>query len=208
LDEVQIRRCSEVKKRILLSVAIAVLVLSLIPGLAIAGPPSMQHGNSSVVTDPIGDILPQTPEAPAYADIKKTQITHQTGRDTLVFSMNLAGVVPSEPSDDDLPNELIIYNWYLDLDLSLPWDCMVTLSWTPDDEWVASLMRRGAGEFASLTPIINGSRIQVTVDIQTIETEFEQIITEFSWYSVVKYATGSGSNWDVAPDTLLAYWSR
>lgn len=197
------------RKGILISIAVTVLILTITPGAAIAkGPPSMQHGNSSVVTDPIGDILLGTPAAPAYADIKKTEIVYQTGKDTLVFSMNLAGVVPSEPPDEDLPNNLIIYNWNLDIDRSGEVECVVTLSWTPDNEWIAALKRPGSsGEFATLTPIVSGSQIKVIVDIQTIEDELGPI-TEFNWFSVIKYAPGPSSNWDTAPDVPWAYWSR
>ena len=199
------------KKRIFLSVAIAVLVLSLIPGLAIAQePPSMQHGNSSVVTDPIGDFLPGATEYPAYADITKTQVTCQTGRDTLVFSMNLAGVIPSAPPDDDLPHNLIIYNWMLDLDLDGEADCLVSASWTDADEWVAGVKEPGPGDFITEIPVVltvNGSRIGVTVGLDTIEEYFEQTISEFNWRSLTKYFGGQGGTWDVVPDGSWAYWS-
>jgi hypothetical protein len=200
------------RKQISISVMIAVLVLSLIPGLAIAkGSPSMSNGNSVVVIDAIGDFLPGATEYPAYADIKKTQIVYQAGRDTLVFIMNLAGVIPLAPPDDDLPNNLIIYNWMLDFDLDGEADGLVSASWTDADEWEAGVKEPGPGDFIAEIPVVlavNGSRIEVSVGLETIDEYFGQIITEFNWRSVTKYLGGQGSTWDVAPDGSWAYWSR
>ena len=188
---------------------ISVLLILLIPTMAIAeGTPSMEVGNS-IILDPIGDtLLWNELEAPAYTDIKKAQIQYQADTDVLVFSMNLAGVIPSEPEDD-----IIIYNWMLDtsMDRGLA-EYFVSVSWITDDKWVASLRSVSSSEelvdLYSVTAI-NGTRIRVMLDMEDLE-DYTRTITELNWKVINRPAPGTGNTWDIAPNgsETWAYWSR
>jgi hypothetical protein len=76
---------------------------------------------STVIEDSMGDATAGTP---AYVDLIQAKITDQAGRDTLYFSMVVAGAFPETP-----PDNFLAYNWFADVDSNGSEDYVVVIRW-------------------------------------------------------------------------------
>lgn len=175
---------------------IVMLALSAMPSIVGATRASSKPNGSSIIMDPRGDFVSLDPAPPTYSDIKKAQVVYQTGLDELIFTMNLAGVIPFMTSED-----FIIYNWIIDEDLNGTPELLVTLSWT-GTEWSSGVKEAGPNPslIFNVEPRVAGSRIEVRIDKGALEEALGHEVSVFNWRAQTKFAPGGAYNWDLAPD--------
>lgn len=178
----------------LVGLAIFMLVLS-----------SPASASSTVVADSAGD---SATGSPSYVDIVQAKVTHQIGRGTLYFSMELAGAIPAIP-----PDSFLGYNWFIDSVPGFLEDYVVVVRWCTertDPPCLASgpLPRWEAFVNDFINPVtyfssfkINGATVKAFVDPALLGTP-----SEFRWRSVTRLRpSGPGQPpVDLAPNTGFA----
>lgn len=142
-----------------------VFVTIAILTLALSFPAS---ASSSVIEDSMGDATAGTP---AYVDVIQAKITDQVGRDTLYFSMVVAGAVPATP-----PDNFLAYNWFADVDGNGSQDYVVVVRWCtertvprcaaagPLPRWEAFVNRFGVGLTFFSSFKVDGAVIKAFID--------------------------------------------
>jgi len=199
------------------------LVISLVTAFAIAEPAAAAL--TSVVEDPIGDLLTQLPNGPnpafvaqAYQDILRATVTLKHGQ--FILTMKLAAPIPESPI---LPPqiELIEWDWTFNTNLTAfpagfpfpgPIDSsefMVFVIWNGVSFSAILIDRRPllTGGDALLTPVpfqIKGSDITVSVDAALLDNP-----SSFPWrtFTEIWQAQLGTNSWmvaDEAPDLGLA----
>lgn len=137
------------------TLAVQILVLS-----------SIASAHTDVVTDMKGDVAVGSP---AYADIVQAKVTEQIGKETLYFSVKLAGPVPQTP-----PIGFLAWNWLIDLPGGPVGDLGFVVRWCSTASfagcgagpahWESGLIV-GPGQLGVALPFqVSGATVKVYVD--------------------------------------------
>lgn len=182
-----------------------VVVTIAILSLALSFPVS---ASSSVIEDSVGDATAGTP---AYVDVVQAKITDQAGRDTLYFSMVVAGAIPETP-----PDNFLAYNWFADVDGNGSEDYAVVVRWCtertvprcaaagPLPRWEAFVNRFGVGLTFFTSFRIDGGVIKAFIDPALLGDP-----ASFGSYTVTRTAPAVGFvGVDRAPDAGFVSFRR
>jgi hypothetical protein len=202
---VSIRRCAAVGEEemrrirlVLAQCAVVLLVLS-----------SPAYANSSVVVDATGDVAAGSP---AYVDIVQAKVTHQVGRDTIYFSMELAGGIPATP-----PDSFLAYNWFVDVNGDNLEDYVVVVRWCteqtsprcgapgPLPRWEAFV-----NDFAHPVTFFSSFKVDGAVVKAFVDPAALGGATAFDWRTVSRTAPAGGGKppVDRAPNSGFAPFGR
>ena len=164
--------------------------------------------SSSVVEDAMGDAAAGTP---AYVDVIQAKVTDQVGRDTLYFSMVVAGTFPETP-----PDNFLAYNWFADVDGNGTEDYFVVIRWCtertvprcaavgPLPRWEAFVNRPGVGLTFFTSFKIDGAVIKAFVDPALLGDP-----ASFGTYAVTRTVPAAGFvGVDRAPDAGFVSFKR
>jgi len=158
---------------------------------------------SSVVHDPTGDSASSAP----YLDVVHAKVIEQRGKGTLLFTMQLAGRIPEEPSELDL-----IWVFHLDTNPAtapggLYNEYVVRVRWF-NGAFVGQVVDRtplltlGTPIITSIPFSIHGRTVKAFAPLETLGNP-----SSFGWNA----ATRPGATVayvDFAPDSELATWAQ
>ena len=168
------------------------LVLALSMLLVVVLFSSLAYAATSVVHDPRGDVGSSAP----YLDVANAEVIEQQGQETLLFQMQLAGLIPKAPSES-----VVFWVFHLDTDpTAFPgtpplWvDYVVRVMWS-NGAFVGQVVNRATGAITSVDFSIDGPTVKVFVPLATLGNP-----SSFGWNAATRPGLPPTPFVDFAPD--------